>query len=349
MQISLRHTNFYPSLILVSSLIAACSVQQNTTTLPERTDGQQDIAPDANSDNATPQTPAETKTDSCDKAPLTAKNQMGLRYQATPSVNENLQSLDVYMPEIKDPCTGVPIVIWVHGGGWMLGDKSQVGNKARHFNELGFGFVSINYRLSPQVSALTDIQPQRVRFPDHPDDVGAAINWVFNNISTHGGNPNKLALLGHSAGAHLAALVGLNQNYISNTGAPWNSSALRCVGSYDTEGYDVPKVIENASGTQLALYRNAFGFQPDILNAASPINHIKQGVMPFQLAQRGDQQRQERLREFKEALEAQQGKVFVINAQTLSHEEVNRHIGSPDDQVMTPEVTKFVKGTCFPE
>lgn len=346
--LSLRHRWIRHTLLTLSSAIASCSNQQNSTTLPEFTNEQQEVAPPSDSDSSSPQAPTDNKPDGCAKAPLAAKMQSGLRYQSTETVDDNLQSLDIYMPDVKDPCTGVPVVIWVHGGAWMFGDKSQVRYKAAHFNELGFGFVSINYRLSPEVSALADIPSERIRFPDHPNDVGAAISWVHNNISSHGGNPNKIALLGHSAGAHLAALVGLNQTYISNKNAPWNPTALRCVGSYDTEGYDIPKVIESASGTQLVLYRNAFGFNPVDLSAASPINHIKQGVVPMQLALRGDQQRHERLQEFKDALEAQQGKVFVINAQTLSHEEVNRQIGNPEDRVMTPEVTKFIQEICFP-
>lgn len=224
---------------------------------------------------------------------------------------------------------------------------STPGFKAQHFNSLGYGFVSLNYRLSPNLIENSELIPNRIQFPDHPSDVGAAVGWIGSNIENYGGNPNQVALLGHSAGAHLAALVALDQSYITAANPTWNPKSLRCVGSYDTEANNVNSAVDTAADQQLRIYRNAFGFIPAILTKASPLSHVKEFAPPFQLALRGDAQRRQILQEFKTALESQKNTADVINAETLSHEEVNRVIGNPTDQIMTPAITQFVQTTCF--
>jgi hypothetical protein len=336
---------------LIAILSVACSSE------PDAIDASQSQPPnspkpnDGSLNDDSQSKPAEKELNStetsCDQPPLAARTTLDVQYKNTLGVDKNLQSLDLYMPEVKNPCAGVPVVAWVHGGAWMIGDKSQIGFKAQYFNSMGYGFVSINYRLSPNL--LKDIQPLQdsVKFPDHPSDVGAALGWIHKNILTHGGDPNKLALLGHSAGAHLAALVALDQTYIKDSNSSWNPQSLRCVGSYDTEAYDVTAAIQSASQQQQQLYINAFGILQVQWTKASPITHVKELALPFQLALRGDIQRQEILQEFKAALERKNNKTEVINAQELTHEEVGRVIGSPADQVMTPAVTQFIRKTCF--
>jgi len=334
-----------------TSVFAACSAEPNPahspqTQLPSNPESSENNASDDSKSKPSDASPLPPKQ-ICTTSSIKAGSTLNIQYQATAGVEKNLQSLDVYMPEVKDPCTGIPVVVWVHGGAWMIGDKSQVGFKAKHFNSLGYGFVSINYRLSPNLLADVELSPNRIKFPDHPSDVGAALGWIHKNILKYGGNPYKIALLGHSAGAHLAALVALDQSYITKSHPSWNPESLRCVGSYDTEAYNVTTAVASASGQQLALYRNAFGFDPSQLTKASPLSHVKELNLPFQLALRGDSQRRATLQEFKSALEGQKNNTDVINAESLSHEEVNRVIGSPDDQIMTPAVTKFVRSTCF--
>ncbi len=103
------------------------------------------------------------------------------------------QVLDVYAP---DGAKNLPVVFWIHGGGWQAGDKSMVAVKPKAFMEAGFVFVSINYRLLPTVDmgALTS-------------DVATALGWVHKNIATYGGDPTRLLVMGHSAGGQLAALM----------------------------------------------------------------------------------------------------------------------------------------------
>jgi len=97
---------------------------------------------------------------------------------------------------------GAPVLLQIHGGAWMIGDKEQQGRPLMtHLAERGWVCVAINYRLSP-----------KARFPDHLIDAKRAIGWIRANIAEYGGDPNWLAVTGGSAGGHLSALVGLTAN-----------------------------------------------------------------------------------------------------------------------------------------
>ncbi len=121
-------------------------------------------------------------------------------------------SLDIYLPAVPAGGNSAPrpVVIYIHGGGLMVGDKSnRMPDKVRLFNDLGYVFVSINYRLSPVLADDLSgaFAADRVRAPDHIADVAEAIGWLSRNISSYGGDPDRIVLIGHSSGAHLAALA----------------------------------------------------------------------------------------------------------------------------------------------
>jgi pimeloyl-ACP methyl ester carboxylesterase len=95
-------------------------------------------------------------------------------------------------------------------------------------------------------------------FPNHYQDQATAIRWVRDNISSYGGDPNKLILIGHSAGAQSVTVLGTNHEFIRAVGVP--TSSIKGVISVDTEGYTVLDVISNPTGvsqmniSQLADY-----------------------------------------------------------------------------------------------
>ena len=109
--------------------------------------------------------------------------------------------LDLYLPATRD----WPVIVFVHGGNWDSGSKDfRAGgadvyiNIGRFYASRGIGVAVINYRLQP-----------RARWPGQVDDVRAAVSWVRSHIVTRGGQPDRLFLMGHSAGTHLASLVAL--------------------------------------------------------------------------------------------------------------------------------------------
>src|SRR5947209_19137527 len=88
------------------------------------------------------------------------------------------QVLDVYAPP---KAKNLPVVFWIHGGGWQTGDKTSVQIKPQVFVDKGFVFVSTNYRLLPSVDMATIVR-----------DVARAIRWVHEHVAEHGGDPKRL-------------------------------------------------------------------------------------------------------------------------------------------------------------
>ena len=118
--------------------------------------------------------------------------------------------LDIYTAE--DEAKNRPVVFWIHGGGWQAGDKSDVQIKPRVFTERGFVFVSTNYRLLPEVEMDVLIR-----------DVAQSLGWVHEHIAGYGGDPNRIFVMGHSAGAQLAALLCIDDRYLTAAGVPFSS------------------------------------------------------------------------------------------------------------------------------
>jgi acetyl esterase/lipase len=248
------------------------------------------------------------------------------------------QELDVYGFKTSGGCDPVPVVVYVHGGGWRAGDKRAVGEKASFFNDLGYVFVSVNYRLSAPTG-----DPDRPMHPDHSDDVGAAIAWVEANIEDHGGDGEHLALIGHSAGAHLVSLVGLDDQYVDR--ADGDPTAIECVISNDAGAYDLLARRENGP-LATRLVANAFGTDETILRDASPIAHVGDGdndPPDFLVVLRGSLVRQGGQERFADAVERAGGDVTIVDATTYTHGEVNQMIGVDGDTVMSPPIEEFTR------
>jgi acetyl esterase/lipase len=108
--------------------------------------------------------------------------------------------LDIYMPQGKN---NVPVIVYFHGGALLMGDKSWGEDIGKKLAGSGIGLVSVNYRLSPEF-----------QHPTHVNDAAAATAWVIKNIDAYGGNPQKIYVGGHSAGAYLAALLAIDSSLL---------------------------------------------------------------------------------------------------------------------------------------
>jgi acetyl esterase/lipase len=177
------------------------------------------------------------------------------------------QSLDIYYP---DRCLAArcPVVMWVHGGGWRTGDKGNNGAKdlAATWENAGAVVVTLNYRLTPDVV-----------HPAHVQDVAAGIAWTRANIGRYGGDPQRLFLLGHSAGAHLVALVATDPQYLAAHGLGLRES-VSGVMPIDTASYDL---VANNGTAVGRMIENAFGTDPAVLRAASPLLIVKPGSQDY--------------------------------------------------------------------
>jgi poly(3-hydroxybutyrate) depolymerase len=299
--------------------------------------------------------------------------------------NDNLISYDIYYDDFVDELK--PVVIWVHGGGWSIGKKRNLQHKKAYFESLGYVLVSINYRLSS--ADENDLphdfaNPNRIKFPTHPDDVANAVSSIYREIHNYNGDKNNMVILGHSAGAHIAMLIATDPSYLENYGLhPKN--VFKGVANFDTEAYDITRhfhdkqVTTNNDTESFPTYQNAttiaqnyttaYNINPGLngftktvityLNAfgtnytdwqnASPINHLNHNDKPnkFFIYYQGDSgtQRRDLIRDFVTTLNS--GATQVISGETIgqSHDQINTNIGVPNND-MTTELTLFLED-CF--
>jgi acetyl esterase/lipase len=243
---------------------------------------------------------------------------LDVRYADVPDgVDPNHLSLDLYAPQ---NAKNLPVMIYIHGGGWWQGDKRGVGVKPDYFASRGYVFVSLNYRFVPAVDILTQLQ-----------DSANAVAWVHSQIDKHGGDPARLHLIGHSAGAHHVAVLGTNERFLKAAGK--ELSILRSVVELDTQALDVPTLM---GGRENATYTQAFGNDPAVWTQVSPLNHVgpDKGVPPFFLVVADE--RAPKLTQaaaFQNALQAVGVRCEFVEAPQHDHGSLNRAIGDPEDQV----------------
>ncbi len=152
-----------------------------------------------------------------------------------------------------------PLAVFVHGGGWHMGNPERVSDKPAFFNGEGWAFASIGYRYLPEAPVETQAA-----------DVGAALRQLRSEAAALGHDPDRILLMGHSAGAHLAALVATDPRYAGDAFA-----AIRGVIPVDGAGYDVPLQMQLAGRFMLErTYRPAFGDDVVRQRALSPITHV---------------------------------------------------------------------------
>ncbi|HET6409419.1 MAG TPA: alpha/beta hydrolase [Chthoniobacteraceae bacterium] len=253
-----------------------------------------------------------------------------------------LQSLDVYsLPEAKN----LPVVVWIHGGGWQTGDKADVKQKPQAFAERRFVFVSVNYRLLPKVT-MGDI----VR------DVAKSVRWVHEHVAEHGGDPKRLFVMGHSAGAQLAALICTDDRYLKAEGLSL-AIVKGCV-PVDGDTFDVPAIIETAEtrcrvhGLPQATFghRAKFGNDAEKHRDFSAVTHVAKGkgIPPFlilHVAEHPDTTAQARRLD---AVLSDAGiRVKLFGAKETTHSKINDHLGLADDPA-TNELLAFVEAALKP-
>jgi acetyl esterase/lipase len=183
-------------------------------------------------------------------------------YVDGPEVNPR-QKLDLVVPKGRD---SFPTVLFIHGGGWKEGDRRLYGALGRRFAEEGVGMALAGYRLSPAV-----------QHPEHVKDCARAFAWVHANIAKHGGDPDRLYVMGHSAGGHLAALLALDPKYLEELKVP--RTALK--GAIPMSGvYVIPALPATTRGF-LKILPDAFGSDPEACREASPATHVKDAACRF--------------------------------------------------------------------
>lgn len=164
--------------------------------------------------------------------------------------------MDVYAAKGVE---GAPVILMLHGGGWQTGSKRVPNvwfNKSRHFTSRGYVFVSTNTRLMPEAHPLEQVA-----------DLARALAYVEEHAQTWGGDPNRIILMGHSSGAHVATLLALRQDLLQAAGVRPPVAVV----SLDTAALDVAQGMEGVARRWLGP---VFGEDQALWQVASPVNFI---------------------------------------------------------------------------
>lgn len=238
--------------------------------------------------------------------------------------SDKKQRLDVYLPENPK---NAPIIVMVHGGAWKMGDKKSenvVQNKMNRWVSKGIIFVSLNYRLVPKVTPI-----------QQAEDVASALAYLQAHATTWGGDPKKIILMGHSAGAHLVSLISANpQKYVSFGLKPWLATV-----SLDTATMDLVQTMEQK---HYDFYDDVFGSDKNVWVQNSPFYQLERFAPPMLLV----------CSSIREDKPCESSKPFMnkgssiglkieISEQPLSHGEINDDLGKPNGY--TERVEQFIR------
>lgn len=231
-----------------------------------------------------------------------------------------LQTLDIW--RAKDATGPVPLVVFVHGGGWKRGSKDNATGQYKpvHYPGEGYAFASINYRLVPDAT----VEQQAA-------DVASAVKALVDRAGALGIDRRRIVIMGHSAGAHLVALVGTDERYLKGAGLSF--ADIAGVIPIDGAAYDVPAQTKDGPPIMQATYKQAFGTDPARQKALSPTLQAAAPNAPQFLllyVQRPDGVRQAKA--LGTALEAGGSRVThgsFPGEGLQGHAEINRRLGDP--------------------
>lgn len=236
-----------------------------------------------------------------------------------------VQTMDVYLPPAPQRA---PILVMVHGGGWRLGDKTSPGvveNKLKHWLPQGFIVVSVNYRLLPKAKVETQAQ-----------DVARALAYIQNRAAGWGGDGDRVILMGHSAGAHLVALLSADPGQVTDQGGRrWTGTVV-----IDSAALDLVAIMERRHPK---LYDDAFGRDPAYWRQMSPKEQLKADAVSMLVScstTRADDPCGN-AEGFAARAEALNVAVDVL-PQAMNHMEINRDLGLPG--AYTDAVQAFIVG-----
>lgn len=233
----------------------------------------------------------------------------------------DLQALDFYTA--KNGSSPAPLVIFVHGGGWQRGSKGNTSgrHKAPHYTTLGYHFASVDYRLVPDATVEQQAQ-----------DVANAIKALSDRFAELGIDQSRIVLMGHSAGAHLAALVSTDPEFLAAAGL--RPDSLAGVALLDGAAYNVAAQIGQAGPRMRNIYNDAFGSDPERQRALSPTAHaVAPNAPAFLILHANRDNSKDQSRALAAALSKAGTSVELDQVRgrgLIGHMQINRRMGDPD-------------------
>lgn len=235
----------------------------------------------------------------------------------TKNVSYGPNTLDIYSPA---NAANAPVIAFVHGGAWRAGNKRKIGSKAKYYTKNGYIFISIGYTLFPRANA----ERQAVQ-------ISQAVNWIKKNANRYGGDGNRIALMGHSAGCHLASMATLS--------GACTPKLLIC---NDTGAYDIAFLAKLNNGHVPGLY-SALDKKAKWARW-SPISYVGNRAQPPALVLwSGGRNRDKISKRFARAMENAGNNVTRFNGSRYNHLSINSAIGRNPNNPVTRAIDKFLQ------
>ncbi|MFI5138771.1 MAG: alpha/beta hydrolase fold domain-containing protein [Sphingobacteriales bacterium] len=205
-------------------------------------------------------------------------------YENIPYANDTLKKhlLDIYLPPVKK--LSYPLIVWIHGGAWMLNDKyadmGYMTNTLKLFMDKGYAVASVDYRYSTTAP-----------FPAQIQDCNQAIEFLYENAAQYNIDDSRIALIGFSAGGHLASLVGLsNNNHVKAFYPKGKEPKFKInlvLDFYGPSDFLTLKGNDNKDPKNpVTLLLGAMATErPDLAKKASPVTYIDKNDPPFLIVQ----------------------------------------------------------------
>lgn len=250
-------------------------------------------------------------------------------YQQIDGVADERHRLDLFLPKADERLSPLPIMLYLHGGAWVAGDKQQAAFKPLAFVPAGFIFASANYRLTPESSLAEMAQ-----------SAADAVAWLVKHADQFGGDPQQLFLIGHSAGAHLVSLLGTNQVFLQHAGVALD--CVRGIVSLDTIVYNIAKLLDSNPGP---VHQQIFTGDEATLQHVSPWHHVDQdkATPPFLIFY--SEARPEGLTQsipFGERLRAAGHDAQVVESVGRDHRMLDQRLGREGD-MYTDQILTFLQ------
>lgn len=241
------------------------------------------------------------------------------------------QAMDVYFPiKALTDKTPAPLIVMVHGGAWSRGDKNNaavVKNKVDYWTKQNWIFISINYRLVPDVTVQQQTQ-----------DIAEALIYIQKQAPNWHADSKRLVLMGHSSGAHLVSLLTTRPLWLTSQPQPWRATV-----ALDSAAYHVEKIMQTRHAR---LYDQAFGDQPSNWRALSPTFQLQQALPAFLAVcstTRPDQPCAQAQQFIQQAQKL--GTKALLLPLPLSHIEINKSLGK--NNPYTQAVNQFIQSNSF--
>jgi acetyl esterase/lipase len=190
---------------------------------------------------------------------LLAKVKVEKNISYTSAANDVRRQLDIYHKTKVD--TAQDVLVFIHGGSWSSGKKDIYWWLGRNFARKGVVAVTINYGLAPES-----------QYGQMATDCATAVKWVTNHISEYGGNPKRIYVMGHSAGAHLAELINADPQYFKSLAI---ANPIKGVILNDPFGLDMREYLEQAEKDNNYFdFLRSFTKDPATWTKGSPLNYV---------------------------------------------------------------------------